>query len=278
MSARSTERARRVSASARRTAAPVAVIAAALAAVLWAAPASALPPGGAGSDTPGTSSSVSPTTLQPCQTISYTVSGFPAGETVYVKIDDGVGYGDTSVQGSGVVAQQAIPASGTVNGSFELPCAITPGAHWLRFLASKPVDSSNPGAGALGYTNRGGSDFTVVAGTGTGAAPGSGASGGGLGAAAPAAGTTVGSGSAQVGGAGGTLSIDPGAVPSETAAAPAPTASPAATAATPAPTTIAAAAPAAAASVPWIGISGLVALLVVGAVAAWLLLRRRAAP
>ena len=68
-------------------------------------PASALPPGGAATvNTPGTSSSVSPSSVEQCGSVSYEVSGFPAGETVNVKIDDGnVSGGDKSVQGQGVV-------------------------------------------------------------------------------------------------------------------------------------------------------------------------------
>ena len=64
-------------------------------------PASALPPGGAATvNTPGTSSSVSPDSVEQCGSVSYEVSGFPAGETVNVKIDDGnVSGGDKSVQG-----------------------------------------------------------------------------------------------------------------------------------------------------------------------------------
>jgi hypothetical protein len=205
-------------------------------------PAVAIPPGGPGADTPGTSSSVSPATLSPCDTISFTVSGYPAGEIVYIKIDDGIGYGDTSVQGSGVWHSQAIPSSGTVNGSFELPCDITPGAHWLRFLASQYVDPNDPGKGVIGFTRRGGSDFTVVAaggpsgtgysstgqsgsgGTGSigsgrsGSNSGSGSGGAnstgggstsGLGGAAPEAGATVGSGAEQLAGQGAILAIDP---------------------------------------------------------------------
>ena len=61
----------------------------------------ALPPGGAATvDTPGTSSSVSPGSVEQCGSINFEVNGFPAGETVNVKIDDGsVSGGDASVQG-----------------------------------------------------------------------------------------------------------------------------------------------------------------------------------
>lgn len=265
----------------------------ALGALAPATPASALPPSGAGSDTPGTSSSVSPGTLEPCQTIGFTVSGFPAGETLSVKIDDGVGYGDTSVQGSGVIHIQAIPASGTVSGSFALPCDISPGPHWLRYLASAPAP--NDPSGTIGYTNRGGSDFTVVAGTGAGGG-GGGVTGGasatsGLGRTAPAAGATVGSGAEQVAGQGAILVIDPAAVAAAAKTADADEASgkqagsaakttSAKTSASPAAQNVASAALAAAGvvpAVPWIGIGGAVVILAAGGVGAFALLKRRRA-
>ncbi|MDO4909361.1 MAG: hypothetical protein Q3962_05880 [Corynebacterium sp.] len=119
----------------------------------------ALPPGGASSDTPGTSSYVSPTSLKACETLSYSVSGFPAGQIVYIKIDDGsASSGDQSIQGQGVVAQQRIDSSGTAAGSFSLPCDLAPGDHWLRYLAA---ESSSAG-GTIGYSNRGDSNFTIV--------------------------------------------------------------------------------------------------------------------
>ncbi len=198
--------------------------AALLAGGIAASPAFALPPDGAGADTPGTSASVSPTSLTAGATLAFTLSGFPAGETVYVKIDDGVGYGDASVQGSGVVHQQAVPSSGTVSGSFQLPAGITAGAHWLRFLASKELTDAN-GAylGVEGYTHRGGTDFTVVAATGGGgaAAGGGAASGsGGTGGGGAATGTTAGSGATSVTGQGAVVQVQPGAAPAGEADAP----------------------------------------------------------
>ena len=64
-----------------------------MAVCLSALPARALPPGGAGESTAGTSSTVTGQ-VGVGGTISFTVSGFPAGETVYVKIDDGLLSGD----------------------------------------------------------------------------------------------------------------------------------------------------------------------------------------
>lgn len=123
--------------------------------VATAFPAAALPPGGASPDTPGTSTSVSPRTVEQCGTINWTVSGFPAGETVHLKIDDGDGT-DQATHGAGVVQTQRIGSGGSASGSLQLPCDIAPGGHWVRYLATG-------GENNLGYTARGGSDFTVVA-------------------------------------------------------------------------------------------------------------------
>ena len=131
--------------------------------------AEALPPEGAStSNTPGTSSNVSPSSLKAGDTLSYAVSGFPAGEVVSVKIDDGKGQGDQSTQGAGVSAQQRIDSSGTARGTIKLPANIAKGSHWLRFLASAKAKD-----GVVGYSNRS-ANFTVTAAAtgGTGAATG----------------------------------------------------------------------------------------------------------
>ena len=125
-------------------------------------PASALPPGGAATvNTPGTSSSVSPDSVEQCGSVSYEVSGFPAGETVNVKIDDGnVSGGDKSVQGQGVVDEQAIGNDGRASGSVEISCDFPTGMHTLRFLATG-------GPRNEGYTNRS-TEFEVTAKSGGG--------------------------------------------------------------------------------------------------------------
>ncbi|MFT3860226.1 hypothetical protein [Micropruina sp.] len=128
-----------------------------------AVPAQAIPPGGAGPNTPGTWSRVSPRSLAAGGLIHFTVGGFPKGETVYVKIDDGKLCSDTS-HGACVYHTQKIPNSGVVNGSFRLPANLSKGSHTLRFLASAYVDADNPGAGTKGYTNRS-PRFTVKAGS-----------------------------------------------------------------------------------------------------------------
>ncbi|WP_150461165.1 hypothetical protein [Nesterenkonia ebinurensis] len=134
-----------------------------LAVLITAVPAHAIPPDGAGPDTPGTASTTSPTSgLRPGDTLNFTVHGFPAGETLYIKIDDGLNCSQAAVHGACVYHQQAIPASGTVSGSIVLPHDITPGQHWLRFLASEEMrDGSGNVIGTQGYTLRGQS-FTVA--------------------------------------------------------------------------------------------------------------------
>ena len=125
-------------------------------------PVSALPPGGAATvNTPGTSSSVSPDSVEQCGSVSYEVSGFPAGETVNVKIDDGnVSGGDKSVQGQGVVDEQAIGDDGRASGSVEISCDFPTGMHTLRFLATGGPQNK-------GYTNRS-PEFEVTAKSGRG--------------------------------------------------------------------------------------------------------------
>lgn len=135
------------------------------------APATAVPDGGAGPNTPGTSGSVSPRQPAAGDTIRFTVSGFPAGEVVYVKIDDGNFCSDKGVHGACVVHQQRLGASGSASGSFVLPGDLRPGRHWLRFLASEEIlDDQGRYLGTKGYTTRAGTDFTVVEG-GRGTAP-----------------------------------------------------------------------------------------------------------
>lgn len=127
----------------------------------------AIPDDGAGANTPGTSSSVAPRALRAGDTLRFTVSGFPAGETVYIKIDDGQSCSAAAVHGACVQHLQRISAAGTVSGSFQLPGDIKPGKHWLRFLASAEVrDASGAYQGIKGYTRRS-PEFTVTAGSGT---------------------------------------------------------------------------------------------------------------
>jgi hypothetical protein len=137
------------------------LVAAVLIALLGITPAHAIPDTGASQDTPGTSVTVSPKTLAVGGTISFRVTGFPAGEVVYVKIDDGTFCSASATHGACVLHQQRLDAHGAASGSFRLPSDVAAGKHWLRMLASQQVAGS--GGGVKGYTARGNSDFTVTA-------------------------------------------------------------------------------------------------------------------
>ncbi|MFT3877039.1 MAG: hypothetical protein QM708_11550 [Propioniciclava sp.] len=153
----------------------------------------ALPPDGAGPDTKGTKSRVWPAQVKVGDRLNFEVSGYPANEVVYIKIDDGLACSDTS-HGACVYATQKLDRNGRATGSIVVP-QLAPGKHWLRMLATGDVFDAKTGEklGYDGYTRRGGNDFTVVAG---GAATGGGSTGAG-------AGTQAGGGTtAQQGGAG----------------------------------------------------------------------------
>lgn len=272
----------------------------ALAGVLLLAPlgmattAQAIPGDGAGTDTPGTNSSVSPRALTAGSTINFSVSGFPAGQFVNIKIDDGLFCSDAGVHGACVVHVQKISSAGTASGSFVLPSDLKPGKHWLRYLSSEPIPD-RPGA-SKGYTRRGGSEFTVVAGgtpastgesgnsgsnTGSNPASTGGQGPAGAGAATSDTATTAGDSGAQptqgsepltpVASPGAEITLQAG--PNQPTAEPTVAASAAATSAS----EVVEAAPTTAVSssrqIPWLGIGGGVVLLV--AAALLLLLPRR---
>lgn len=128
---------------------------AAVSTLLLVGPANALPPGGPSSNTPGTSSTISPGTLQAGDTLSFTLSGFPAGEQVYIKIDNGDACPADAAQGACVVHQQKTDGSGSASGSFVLPTDLAEGEHTLRFLATEVMrDSSGAQIGTSGYSNQ----------------------------------------------------------------------------------------------------------------------------
>ncbi|MCW5952136.1 MAG: hypothetical protein KIT69_07755 [Propionibacteriaceae bacterium] len=126
--------------------------------------AAALPPDGPGPETPGTKSKVWPKKLKAGERLYFEVSGYPANETVYIKIDDGTMCSDTS-HGACVYHTQKLNKKGYAKGSLVVP-DLAPGKHWLRMLATGDVFDSKTGEkiGYKGYTRRGGNDFTVVAG------------------------------------------------------------------------------------------------------------------
>lgn len=138
--------------------------------------AGAIPPDGPSPNTPGTSSSTSPGRVQPGDRVNFTVRGFPAGETLYIKINDGDASvcSNSAVHGACVVHQQRIPSGGTVSGSLVFPSDLPAGTYWLRFLASEDIVQGGNVVGTRGFTLRG-QDFTV----GSAGGGGSGSSGGG---------------------------------------------------------------------------------------------------
>ncbi|MBO1901564.1 hypothetical protein J4H92_06320 [Leucobacter weissii] len=142
----------------------VVVVAVVAALLLPGAVASAVPADGPGSDTSGTSSRVWPAEVRVGDRLNFEVAGYPANETLYIKIDDGAACSDTS-HGACVYATQKLDANGSASGSIVVPKLGT-GAHWLRMLATGDVFDKKTGEklGYEGYTRRGGNDFTVVAG------------------------------------------------------------------------------------------------------------------
>lgn len=174
----------------------------------------ALPPDGPGPESPGTSSRVWPKKVKAGDRLNFEVSGFPANETVYIKIDDGTACTDTS-HGACVYHTQKLNGKGRAKGSLVVP-NLAPGKHWLRMLATGDVYDAKTGEklGYQGYTRRGGNDFTVVAtGSSSKDAGGSGA-------------TVKGGGSAKADGsiAGGTVELEVAGQEASPSAAPSPTA------------------------------------------------------
>ncbi|MGC4153790.1 MAG: hypothetical protein QM628_12000 [Propionicimonas sp.] len=143
------------------------------------AAASAIPPDGPGPETPGTKSKVWPRKVKAGERLNFEVWGYPANETVYIKIDDGNMCSDTS-HGACVYHTQKLDKKGHAKGSLIVP-DLAPGKHWLRMLATGDVFDSKTGEkiGYQGYTRRGGNDFTVVAGGSSSKNAGGTAEGGG---------------------------------------------------------------------------------------------------
>ena len=103
--------------------------------------------------TTGTASTISPSTLAVGGTIMYTVSGFPAGVTVQVLIDDGALVASHPSEPE-VVTSITIEQDGTASGSFELPEYVEQGNHWLRFRGSGTQGAASQESIATGYTNK----------------------------------------------------------------------------------------------------------------------------
>lgn len=169
------------------TAALIGLALLATSAVTHSAPAHALPPDGPSPNTPGTYVEVWPTTVRHGDVLNFRVSGFPAGEVIHLKYDDGAASvcGSSAVHGACVIHTQVVPSSGVTVGSIVIPHDLPAGNHWIRFLASAPAPGT--GGGVLGFSlhgqggGYGNSNFTVVTGGSSGggtASAGSGQAGG----------------------------------------------------------------------------------------------------
>ncbi|MEU9594706.1 hypothetical protein AB0D84_33980 [Streptomyces sp. NPDC048193] len=82
-------------------------------------------------DTASPAVTLGTTTVKPGGEVPVTVTGFPAGGTLSVKLDD-----------TTLLRQFPIGDDGSVSGSVTVPAAANAGgAHWLRFLAPDPATS-----------------------------------------------------------------------------------------------------------------------------------------
>ncbi|MEZ3179617.1 hypothetical protein KYY02_13265 [Streptomyces pimonensis] len=87
----------------------------------WGAPASA-------TNAAGAKAEITADQVRPGGTLHITVTGFPAGEKVTVKLDD-----------EAILGQWDIDDSGTREGEVTVPVDTSAGGHWLRFLAPNPA-------------------------------------------------------------------------------------------------------------------------------------------
>ncbi|NHC45389.1 hypothetical protein [Motilibacter aurantiacus] len=119
--------------------------------------------------------SLKATTLQAGRAMSFSVTGFPAGRTLTVKLDD-----------ADILKTFRIGADGSVSGSVTIPAATANGTHWLRFLAPDPATSVKSatfrvtGRAAASGSSGGGSAGSGSSGSGSGSS-GSGPTAGGSG-------------------------------------------------------------------------------------------------
>ncbi|USQ85068.1 hypothetical protein NFX46_15485 [Streptomyces phaeoluteigriseus] len=90
----------------------------------------------------GAKAEITASEVQAGGTLHFTVTRFPAGQTVTVKLDD-----------EAVLGQWTADAQGSYEGDVTVPADTPAGAHWLRFLAPNPPTSLKVG-------------FTVTAATG----------------------------------------------------------------------------------------------------------------
>ncbi|MFD6424674.1 hypothetical protein [Streptomyces sp. NPDC060198] len=75
----------------------------------------------------GAKAEITASEVQPGGKLHFKVTTFPASQVVTIKLDD-----------DAILGQWDIDAEGSFEGDVEIPAEVTPGAHWLRFLAPNP--------------------------------------------------------------------------------------------------------------------------------------------
>ncbi|MFF7365718.1 hypothetical protein [Streptomyces sp. NPDC008125] len=94
----------------------------------------------------GAKAEITASEVQPGGKLHVKVVNFPASQVVTIKLDD-----------DAILGQWDIDAEGSFEGDVGIPAEVTPGAHWLRFLAPSPATTLKV-------------DFTVLAADATAAA------------------------------------------------------------------------------------------------------------
>ncbi|WEH38783.1 hypothetical protein [Streptomyces sp. AM 2-1-1] len=80
------------------------------------------------SNASGAKAEITASEVQPGGKLHFKVTDFPASQVVTIKLDD-----------DAILGQWDIDAQGSFEGDVEIPAEVTPGAHWLRFLAPNPA-------------------------------------------------------------------------------------------------------------------------------------------
>ncbi|MCX5400828.1 hypothetical protein [Streptomyces sp. NBC_00102] len=76
----------------------------------------------------GAKAEITASEVQPGGKLHFTVTNFPASQVVTIKLDD-----------DAILGQWDLDTEGTFEGDVDIPAEVTPGAHWLRFLAPNPA-------------------------------------------------------------------------------------------------------------------------------------------
>ncbi|MGW2282346.1 hypothetical protein [Streptomyces sp. NPDC001770] len=97
----------------------------------------------------GAKAEITASEVRPGGKLHFKVVKFPASQVVTIKLDD-----------DAILGQWDVDAEGSFEGDVEIPAEVTPGAHWLRFLAPNPATTLKV-------------DFTVLAADAASASPSS---------------------------------------------------------------------------------------------------------